>query len=39
MVRRDDQAASPLIDRLRREQHGHAGDQGIPARLCEAHQQ
>jgi hypothetical protein len=38
MVGRDDQAASPLIDRLRREQHRHAGEQSIPTRLCKAHQ-
>jgi hypothetical protein len=37
-ISRYDQASLLPIDRLRRKQQGHSGNQGIPARLRETHQ-
>jgi hypothetical protein len=38
MIGRYDQASNPLIDRLRREQQDHPGDEGISTGLREPHQ-
>ena len=39
VVGRYDQAAAPLIDRLRRKQHGDARDEGLTTRPDEAYKQ